>query len=274
LRVADAGRGLEVIELEDAGAVAERVAALLLTERRHRPGRPLGLATGRTMEPVFRALARHLALLPATDREAVRHNWLSFNLDEYVGLAAADPRSFAATMARQVVAPLGLDPARVRLPDGLAADPDAEAQRYAASLAEAGEIGLQLLGLGLNGHVGFNEPPCGPEAACRCVHLSDTTRRQNASAFGGDPSALPEQAITLGLAEILAAERIVLVVTGEAKAEVLHRCLEEAPTPELPASWLQDHPAVTVIADRAALGRRLRPPSRSPAGHRRPPDSW
>jgi glucosamine-6-phosphate deaminase len=273
--LASAGGCLELIELEQAHAVAERVAALVLTERLRHPGRPLGLATGRTMEPVFSALARNLALLPAAQRLAVRRDWLSFNLDEYVGLAAVDPHSFAASMARQVVAPLGLDPARVLLPDGRAADPEAEAHRYAGALAAAGGIGLQLLGLGLNGHVGFNEPPCGPEAACRCVPLSATTRHQNAAGFGGDPTAVPERAITLGLAEILAAERIVLVVTGAAKAEVLRRCLEEPPTPELPASWLQSHPAVTVIADGPALGRgRLRPPSPSPAEHPRPPDSW
>jgi glucosamine-6-phosphate deaminase len=255
LSLSNAAGGLDLIELEEPRAVAERVAALVLNERLRHPARPLGLATGRTMEPVFRALVRDLALLPSREQEAVRRDWLSFNLDEYVGLAAADPRSFAASMDRQVVAPLGLDPARVLLPDGLAADPDAEAHRYAAALAAAGGIGLQLLGLGLNGHVGFNEPPCGPEAACRCVPLSATTRQQNATGFGGDPTAVPERAITLGLAEILAAERIVLVVTGAAKAEVLRRCLEEPPTPELPASWLQGHPAVTVIADGAALGR-------------------
>jgi glucosamine-6-phosphate deaminase len=266
--------GLELIELDDARAVAGRVAALVLTERLRHPARPLGLATGRTMEPVFIALARDLALLPSTEREAVRRDWLSFNLDEYVGLTAADPRSFAAVMARLVVAPLGLDPARVLLPDGRAVDPDTEAHRYAAALAEAGGIGLQLLGLGLNGHVGFNEPPCGPDAVCRCVPLSAITRHQNATGFGGDPCVVPERAITLGLAEILAAERIVLVVTGSAKAEVLRRCLEEPPTPELPASWLQSHPAVTVIADGAALGRTLRPPSPSPAGNPRPPDWW
>jgi len=274
LSLPEAAGSLEVIELEEPGAVAAMVAALVLGERRRHPERPLGLATGRTMEPVFEALARDLALLPAAERQAVRRDWLSFNLDEYVGLAAGDPRSFAAAMTRQVVAPLGLAADRVLLPDGMAADPEAEARRYGAALAEAGGIGLQLLGLGLNGHVGFNEPPCGPEAACRCLCLSATTRHQNAAAFGGDPGAVPERAITLGLAEILAAERIVLVVTGAAKAEVLRRCLEEPPTEELPASWLQRHPAVTVIADGAALGRRLRPPSPSPAGRRRPRDSW
>jgi len=246
---------LELIELADAAAVAERVAARLLNARRRRPQRALGLATGRTMVPVYAAMARLLPLLPGPEQERVRQGWLSFNLDEYVGLGAEDPRSFHAAMASQLTAPLGLDPAGVRLPDGLAPDPQAEADRYASALAAAGGIGLQVLGLGLNGHVGFNEPPCGPEAPCRCVELSDGTRSQNAAAFGGVAAAVPTRAITLGLAEILAAERILLVVTGAAKASVLRRVLEAPPTPDIPASWLQLHPAVSVIADGAALGR-------------------
>lgn len=241
------------VVLADAAAVAERVAALLLADRL-RPGRPLGLATGRTMEPVYAALARRLGRLEPALATKVRAGWSSFNLDEYVGLGPQDPASFAATMTRQLVEPLGLEPGRVRLPDGRAGDPDAEARRYGTAVAAAGGIGLQVLGLGLNGHVGFNEPPAGAAVACRCVALSAPTRRQNAGAFGGDPGAVPQRAITLGMAEILAARRVLLVVTGAAKAAVLRRALGEPPTPELPASWLQHHPALTVIIDNEAMG--------------------
>jgi glucosamine-6-phosphate deaminase len=244
---------LKTIVLADPAAVAERVAALVL-EDRERPERPLGLATGRTMAPVYAALARQLSRWEPARADAVRRSWSSFNLDEYVGLGGNDPRSFAATMARELVAPLGLAADLVQLPDGLAPDPQAEARRYGAAVQQAGGIGLQLLGLGLNGHVGFNEPPCPAEARCRCVGLSPTTRRQNAASFGGDADAVPELAITLGLAEILAARRLLLVVTGAEKAGVLRRALTEPPTPELPASWLQGHPGLTVIADHAALG--------------------
>jgi glucosamine-6-phosphate deaminase len=249
--------GFELLVAADARGAAGQAAELLLAElrpERKDRQRPLGLATGRTMEPVYGALVSRLGGLSAAERQRLLAGWHSFNLDEYVGLGAADPRSFAAFMARHLVAPLGLDPERVRLPDGLAADPSAEARRYGAELAAAGGIGLQLLGLGVNGHVGFNEPPCGAAAATRVVELCPSTRRQNATAFGGDPAAVPARAITLGLAEIVAAERILLVVTGAAKAPVLARLLQEPPSPELPASWLQGHPAVTLVADRAALG--------------------
>jgi glucosamine-6-phosphate deaminase len=250
------------VVLADAAAVAERVAALLLADQL-RPQRPLGLATGRTMEPIYASLARQLGRLEPVLAARVRDTWCSFNLDEYVGLAPQDPASFTATMARQLVAPLGLAPGRVRLPDGQAADPEAEARRYGAAVAAAGGIGLQLLGLGLNGHVGFNEPPSDAAVTCRCVTLSDHTRRQNASAFGGDPDAVPRQAITLGMAEILSARQVLLVVTGAEKADVLRRALAEPPTAELPASWLQHHPALTVIADAAAMLSRAEPlPSR------------
>jgi glucosamine-6-phosphate deaminase len=244
---------LRVRALPSERAVADHVAAELLAAMLDGSGWPLGLATGRTMESVYAALAGGVAALSPQLQQRLRHQWLSFNLDEYVGIGPGDACSFAGFMDSHLVRPLGLDPARVRLPDGLAPDPAAEARRYGRELAAAGGIGLQLLGLGLNGHVGFNEPPCVAEASTRVVELCPTTRRQNAAAFGGDPAAVPAQAITLGLAEILAARRILLVVTGAAKAPIVRALLHQPVSEQLPASWLQGHSSVEVIADRAAL---------------------
>lgn len=243
--------------LTDEQAVADHVAGVLLEAMLDGSAWPLGLATGRTMEPVYAALVRRVAALEQHQQQGLRQRWLSFNLDEYVGLGAADPGSFHAAMHRHLLEPLQLAPSRLRLPEGLAVDPHAEAERYGAALGAAGGIGLQLLGLGLNGHVGFNEPPAAAESRCHCLHLSAATRRQNAAVFGGDPAAVPARAITLGLAEILAARRILLVVTGAAKAPVLRALLRQRATAELPASWLQGHPQVEVIADRAALALAL-----------------
>jgi glucosamine-6-phosphate deaminase len=253
---------MQLIACDDAQMVAAAVADRLLEQRRAalaatRQGSkgptPLGLATGRTMEPVYAALAERWRALSAGERQALQRGWLSFNLDEYVGLGPKDPRSFSSVMARQLVLPLGLDPSQVRLPDGHADDPHQEASRYGAELAAAGGVDLQLLGLGLNGHVGFNEPPCTAQAACRCEPLTLTTRQQNAADFGGDAALVPAYAITLGLREIYAASSILLVVTGAAKAAVLQRLLHQPPSPELPASWLRGHRQFTLIADRAAL---------------------
>ena len=133
--------------------------------------------------------------------------------------------------------------------------PEREARRYGQAIAAAGGLGLQSLGLGDNGHGGFNEPPCAAAAPTRCLELDPTTRRQNAGLFAAGLAAVPERAITVGLAEILAAETVVLVVSGEAKAEVLRRSLEEPPQPQVPASWLQGHPRLKVLVDGAAASR-------------------
>ncbi|MFM9042505.1 MAG: glucosamine-6-phosphate deaminase [Vulcanococcus sp.] len=234
----------------DGFAVADQVAGRL--HEALASGRTLGLATGRTMEPVYRAFVARLRALPPQGRQRLISSWSSFNLDEYVGLGDGDACSFAQFMALQLGEPLDLPQGCLRLPDGRAVDPEAEAIRYAQQLRAAGGIGLQLLGLGRNGHVGFNEPPCRPEARCRCLTLSASTRQQNAAAFGGDPQAVPARAITLGLAEILAAETVLLVVTVAEKAEILRRSLQEAPCPEVPASWLQHHRGLQVIADQSA----------------------
>jgi glucosamine-6-phosphate deaminase len=240
-----AGPSLEVLPTQ--GAVASR-GATLLAEALLDPRRPpTGLATGRTMLPLYGALRPLLG----ADKRFEPSGWRSFNLDEYVGLAPRDSRSFAGYMAAQLGDPLGLAPGQLALPNGLAPDPAAEAERYRQAVLQAG-LGLQLLGLGNNGHVGFNEPPCLPEARCRCLELSDETRRQNATGFGGDPAAVPPLAITLGLAEILGAQELLLVVTGAAKAQVLRRVLEEPPHGALPASWLQGHGHWRVLCDREA----------------------
>ena len=240
-------------------ALGHRVAALVLEALRSvatgRPAKPLGLATGRTMEPVYGALVEQLGGLPSRERQELLAGWSSFNLDEYVGLGPGDPESFAASMERAVGAPLGLAPGQLRLPDGLAPHPEREARRYGQAITAAGGLGLQLLGLGTNGHVGFNEPPCPPEAPTRCLELDPATRHQNAGLFAAGLAAVPQRAITVGLAEILAAETVVLVVSGEAKAEILRRSLEEPPQPQLPASWLQGHQCLKVLVDEAAASR-------------------
>ena len=237
------------VEPDSAGVAA------LVAERLHQAlasRAVLGLATGRTMEPVYAALRLRLQHLPQPELRPLLQGWCSFNLDEYVGLGAHQPTSFRAFMDQQLGAPLGLEPGQLRLPNGLALDPAAEARRYTEAISAAGGIDLQLLGLGVNGHVGFNEPPCSASEPCRCLELSAATRQQNAGAFGGDPAAVPTRAITLGMAEILAARRTLLVVTGAAKAQILRRALREPPCPEVPASWLQQHPQLEVVLDQAA----------------------
>ena len=250
---------LQLHRFDTATSLCTSLVDLLERELRQRltattAARPLGLATGRTMEPVYAGLMQRLRSWSVADRQRLLQVWSSFNLDEYVGLAGTDPRSYRTFMDVHLGQPLQLPAAALQLPDGEAPEPDVAAALYARNLRASGGIGLQLLGLGTNGHVGFNEPPCGREQACHVVTLSEATRQQNAAMFGGDPAAVPRQAITLGLAEILAAREIHLVVTGRSKAPVLARLLAmQRPDSSLPASWLLDHPRVQLWADAAAL---------------------
>jgi glucosamine-6-phosphate deaminase len=234
-------------------AVAQLAAEALLQACLETPRRPLGLATGRTMAPVYAALATLVRKCPPKEQEILRQHWCSFNLDEYVGLGPQSPGSFASEMRQHLCQPLGIHPDRMHLPDGLAADPAKEAHRYGEAMALAGGVGLQLLGLGLNGHVGFNEPPCSPDSRTRCVELCESTRQANGSAFDGDPGRVPTRAITVGLSDILQADRILLVVTGAAKAPVLRRLMHTPPCEDLPASWLHRHSSVRLLADATAL---------------------
>ena len=216
--------------------------------------KPLGLATGRTMEPVYAALVQRLAAWSEADLNKLREAWSSFNLDEYLGLPVADPQGYRTFMERHLGSPLQLPFGSMHLPEGSTTDGHAEAIQYSDALKMHGGLGLQLLGLGSNGHIGFNEPPCQPHLPCRVVPLSDATRLQNAAMFGGNPGQVPTHAITLGLQEILDAEEIHLVVTGAAKARILRQVLDSTqPDEHLPASWLRLHQRVWLWADAEAM---------------------
>lgn len=236
-----------------ADSVAELLEQRLLQRLRKTCAKPLGLATGRTMQPIYNRLTARLRSWPSGELDRLRQTWLSFNLDEYVGLDRSDQSSFAAFMHKHLVRPLALPPKKVLIPDGGLADRELEAQDYVRKLQRAGGIGVQLLGLGANGHIGFNEPPCSADAACRVVDLSESTRQQNADSFQGDPSQVPRQAITLGLKEILEAEEIHLVVTGTSKANILKALLQSSSSDHLPASWLRRHHNVWLWTDPQAI---------------------
>lgn len=222
-----------------AEAVADRIADRLQTQ----PQLRLGLATGRTMKPLYAELQR---------RSLDWQHCQIFALDEYWGLSAQHPASFAAELHHHFCQPLGLRSDQVQFLNGAAIDPSQEAQRYRDRMAEAGGIDLQLLGLGENGHLAFNEPGSDRQSRLRWVQLSDRTRQQNAAAFGGDPEAVPSSALSLGLADILEARELLWLVTGANKAQILAQALHTAPTAAIPASYLQEHPATTLYADQAA----------------------
>lgn len=222
-----------------AGLVRDRVAG---------GARVLGLATGRTMIGVYAELARLVAA-----GELTLAGVTGFNLDEYVGASPADPLSFAGYMRRHLVETTDIRPEDVHLPDGGAADPHAEAARYSAALAAAGGLDLQLLGIGGNGHIGFNEPGSPFDSPTRPIELAPRTLADNRAQL---PEALRDaervSAITVGIHEILAARECLVVATGTSKAAAVAAMIEGPVSPAVPASALRRHPSCTAVLDAAA----------------------
>jgi glucosamine-6-phosphate deaminase len=232
-----------------AGEAADAVAAHLLTTVRNNPKAVLGLATGQTPRRVYARLI-----------EAIRDGAVSFsrtttfNLDEYCGLSASHPDSFAAFMRRELFDQADFAEDRINLIIGDAVDNHDEARRYAKLLQNSGGIDLQLLGLGTNGHIGFNEPGSEASSHLRVVELSEETLEANQPSLL-ELEAVPSRAITMGIADILGAREIIMLATGEAKAEAVRRSLEEAASADCPGSYLSQHPNVHWYLDAGAASR-------------------
>jgi glucosamine-6-phosphate deaminase len=214
---------------------------------RAKPDLVLGLATGRTMKRVYAHLVR-LHQQDGLDFSRCR----TFNLDEYIGLPSGHPGSYRRYMEEHLFRHINLQAEHAHVPDGMTSDVMEECQRYEALIQEAGGIDLQLLGLGVTGHIGFNEPGSPLDSRTHEVQLTELTRHENAGPFGGNASAVPAKAITLGLGTIMEARRCLLLVTGAAKAAILARVLEGPVTPMTPGSVLQRHPDCKVVVDAAA----------------------
>ncbi|WOI55862.1 glucosamine-6-phosphate deaminase [Palleronia sp. LCG004] len=234
---------MRVLICPDAASAARRTADLLCEHVARRPHAVLGLATGGTMEPVYEILRERIAE-GSLDLSSVT----TFNLDEYVGLAGDHPQSYRATMERLLFEAAGIGPDRARLPDGAAADPAAEADAYDAAISEAGGIDLQLLGIGSNGHIGFNEPTSSLGSRTRIKTLTRETRDANARFFDEGEEA-PRFSITMGIATVLEARSCLLLATGEGKAPAVAAAIEGPLSAACPASALQLHPSATMILD-------------------------
>ena len=234
-----------VLVLGDAERVALTAAELVANRLRARPAARLLLPTGRTPEGMYATL-RAMAADGALDASRAT----ALQLDEFLGLGAGDPRSFAATLEREL-GPLGFG-ARVAL-DGAAADPEAEAARHQRAL-DAAPVDLAVLGIGRDGHVAFDEPGTSPTLGVHRARLAPATIADAAEAFGG-ADRVPPEALTTGLRTLLGARELLLLATGEGKADALHAMLEATATQATPASLLRRHPQLTVLCDPPAAGR-------------------
>ena len=206
----------------------------------------LGLATGATMELVYQRLAR----MHKEDKLDFSL-CTTFNLDEYVGVAPSDPHSYRHYMERHLFQHVNVDPRNTHLPNGTAADLDAECRNYEALIQRFGGIDLQLLGIGKAGHIGFNEPLSALRSRTRVKALTPTTIKQNSPLFGSEDK-VPRRAITMGVGTILDCRRCVLLATGETKAEILAKSVEGPITSMISATALQLHPRCTVVVDEPA----------------------
>jgi glucosamine-6-phosphate deaminase len=237
----------EVVIVPSREAAGDLVADEIVRLVRAEPAAVLGLATGSTPLPVYASLRERLR---GVDVSQVR----AFALDEYVGLDPAHPESYRSVIAREVVEPLGLDPARVRVPDGAAADIAHAAEAYDAAIADAGGIDLQLLGIGTDGHIGFNEPGSSFASRTRVKTLTRQTRADNARFFAS-PDEVPRHCLTQGLGTILQARHLVLLAFGAGKATAVAGAVEGPLTASLPGSAVQLHPHATVVVDEAAAAQ-------------------
>lgn len=232
----------------DARTAARVVAARLASALQENPALVFGLATGRTPITLYEELSRLTSARGLDWSKAT-----TFNLDEFVGLHPDVPGSYRRFMQEHLFRHTNLDPRRINFLVGTA-NPDEECLRYERAIAEAGGIDIQILGIGTNGHIGFNEPGAVLDARTHRVRLRPETRRSNAALFGGDIDRVPAEALSMGMATILQARSAVLLAHGESKAGCIARVVNGPLTTELPASFLQLHHDVDLILDTGAAG--------------------
>ena len=240
---------MEVIIQPNQETAADLVARVVARDLRANPHLVLGLATGRTMERVYRRL-----VMKHREQKLDFSLCSTFNLDEYVGLFPSDPNSYRHYMDHHLFQHVNIDPRNTHLPNGMAENLDKECDAYEKAIQRFGGIDLQLLGIGNAGHIGFNEPLSALRSRTRVKALTPVTLAQNAAMFGG-VEQMPRRAITMGVGTILESRRCILLATGEEKAEIVAKAIEGPLTGMVSATALQLHTHCTVVVDEAAAAK-------------------
>ena len=238
---------MRIVKTEDYADMSRKAANIISAQIILKPDCVLGLATGSSPLGTYEQLV-----------DWYRKGDLDFsgvttiNLDEYRGLDRKDPQSYYYFMHTNLFDRVNINAARTNIPNGMELDEKKECERYEKLIADLGGIDLQLLGIGHNGHIGFNEPCEIFEKETHCVNLTESTIEAN-QRFFETADQVPRQAYTMGIGTIMRAKKILLVASGEDKAEILKQAFYGTITPDVPASILQLHPDVTLVADKAAL---------------------
>lgn len=238
---------MKIIRVANYEEMSKHAGKLIADKVRSNPRMTLGLATGSTPLGVYQYLIQDHQENGTSYQEI-----LSINLDEYIGLPYGDPNSYHFFMKKNLFNHIDINPDHTHVPNGNAKNLDEECDRYETFIREAGGIDLQILGLGQNGHIGFNEPGTAFTSRTHIVNLSQNTREAN-SRFFKSMAEVPTQAITMGIASILDSREIFLLVSGVKKAEAVARLLTGNVSEDFPASALNQHANVTIIADEEAL---------------------
>lgn len=241
---------MRVLIADDAVAAASAAASILSSQLEANPDSVIGVATGSTPEGIY----ERLRALRSGGIDTTRARYVA--LDEYVGLDRDHPQSYFSVLQRQIVAPLGAARDNVIVPEGWRRDLDAAAADFEATLRGLGGVDIQLLGIGRNGHIGFNEPTSSLNSRTRVKTLAPKTRADNARFFGSVDD-VPQHCLTQGLGTIREAREIVLVALGRSKAMAVARAVEGPLSAMCPASCLQLHPRTTVIVDPDAAGELM-----------------
>jgi len=226
---------------QTADALSAHAATLLLSTIHHSPTTTLALPTGRSPLGMYERVVNECRREYRCFRDVT-----TFNLDEYVGVAREHAGSYRTYMTRHLFEHVDVDPRNIHIPDGMAADLEAECRRYEDEIRAAGGLELTFLGLGRNGHIGFNEPGSPFDARTRVVELTPSTRAANAEFF--PDGNVPTHAITMGIATILESRAIVLLASGAGKQDAIERLRSGSVDQSFPASALHLHPSVTVLA--------------------------
>ncbi len=240
---------MQVIIRPTAEEASWLVARLIANAVRDNPTITLGLATGTTMERLY-AILSEIRAQEGLDFSRCH----TFNLDEYVGLKAEDPHSYHHYMKKHLFNHVNIDSKNTHLPNGMATDLAAECRQYEDLIRQCEGIDLQLLGIGKDGHIGFNEPLSALSSRTRDKSLAPSTVADNARFFA-NPADMPRRALTMGVGTILEARKLIMLATGESKAAVLEKAVEGPITSMVTASAIQLHANCTVVVDEAAAGR-------------------
>lgn len=240
---------MKLIKAKDYDSMSRKAANIIAAQLILKPDSVLGLATGSSPVGIYRQLIEWYR-----DGDIDFAACSTVNLDEYAGLTADNKQSYAWFMQTNLFDHVNITSKNINIPNGANPDADGECARYNQVIGDVGGVDLQLLGIGHNGHIGFNEPGDAFEKDTHCVALAQSTIDANARFFGPGET-VPTHAYTMGIRSIMSARKILLIATGEAKADILYKAMCGSITPAVPASVLQLHSDVTVVADQAALAK-------------------